>query len=315
MKYLMFAGGVGGAKLADGFARLMRTPEDLAICVNTADDFEHLGLPICPDIDTVTYTLAGLADPERGWGLEGESWTFLDQLRRLGGEDWFMLGDRDLATHVMRRELLAGGLSLTEATMRLARALGCGTAVLPMSDDPVRTIIVTGGGELSFQHYFVRDRCEPKVNSIRFEGAGRAKPNPAVIDALGSGQLAAVIFAPSNPFVSLDPILSLPGMRDAVRKAGVPVIGVSPIVGGKAIKGPAAKMMSELGLVVAPESVARHFSDLLTDFVIDIADSGSAEALGRTGLKVHVRDTIMQGEGGRIRLAREMLRLLDGREA
>ncbi|GIX32014.1 MAG: LPPG--FO 2-phospho-L-lactate transferase [Porticoccaceae bacterium] len=246
---LALSGGVGGAKLVWGLARVV-APERLAVVCNTGDDFVHLGLPICPDLDTVLYTLAGCADPERGWGVAGESWRVLERLGALGGPTWFRLGDLDLATHLRRAELLASGATLSEATAALARALGVAVAVLPMSDDPVATLVDTDEGTLPFQHYFVARRCEPRVGGFRFAGIDAARPQPRFLALLEDPTLAAVILCPSNPFVSLDPILALPGVRARLAACPAPVVAVSPIVGGRALKGPAAKMLAELGLPV-----------------------------------------------------------------
>jgi len=296
------AGGVGGAKLAHGLAQIL-PPEDLTVVVNTGDDFEHLGLHISPDLDTVMYTLAGLANPETGWGLRDESWNFLDALGRLGGETWFRLGDRDLATHVERSHRLWAGESLTEVTAALCAALGVRMRVLPMTDDIFRTMVQTEGGELEFQEYFVHRRCEPRVTGFRFDGLGSAFPTEQVLTALDAADV--IIFCPSNPFVSLDPILSLPGVRERVgRKRAV---AVSPIVGGQAIKGPAAKMLAELGMEVTAASVAAHYAGLLRGFVLDEVDAELKPSIESDTLQVLVTNTVMRGDADRARLAREVL--------
>ncbi|HYE00920.1 MAG TPA: 2-phospho-L-lactate transferase CofD family protein, partial [Alphaproteobacteria bacterium] len=233
---LALCGGVGGAKLAFGLAAEL-SAEDLTVAVNTGDDFEHLGLTVCPDIDTVLYTLSGLSDRERGWGLAGETWNFMAATRRLGGEDWFQLGDQDLATHVERSHRLAAGESLSAVTARLARALGLTAAIAPMSDQPVRTVVETDQGELAFQHYFVRERCAPAARGVRFEGADRARPSPALEAALARPDLAAMVVCPSNPYLSVDPILAVPGVREALKRRSAPVVAVSPIIAGQALKG------------------------------------------------------------------------------
>jgi LPPG:FO 2-phospho-L-lactate transferase len=243
---IALCGGVGGAKLAFGLTRIV-APEDLTIVVNTGDDFVHMGLHVSPDIDTVAYTLSDLADRERGWGLAGETWNFMDQVKRLGGEAWFNLGDRDLAMHVERTRRLAAGETLSEITRALTAALGIRHAVVPMSDDPVRTFVQTADGELPFQRYFVGEQCRPVATAIRFEGASRAKPSPALQAALARRDVAAVIICPSNPYLSIDPILAVPGVAASLEALGSPVVAVSPIVGGRALKGPAAKLMLELG--------------------------------------------------------------------
>src|SRR6478672_3665617 len=240
---LALAGGVGGGKFCRGLTAVL-PPERLAVVVNTADDFVHLGLHISPDIDSVLYALADQNDLERGWGLAGETWNFMAALERLGGEIWFKLGDRDLATHVLRTEALAAGRSLSEVTALLAGRLGIAHAVAPMSDNPVRSIVDTDEGALDFQDYFVRRQCKPVFRGVRFQGAESAAASPGLRNALGRAQ--AVVITPSNPLVSIDPILALPGIRDALRRTQRPVVAVSPIVGGKAVKGPLGKMMREL---------------------------------------------------------------------
>ena len=296
------AGGVGGAKLAHGLAQIL-PPEDLTVVVNTGDDFEHLGLHVSPDLDTVLYTLAGLANPETGWGLRDESWNFLDALGRLGGETWFRLGDRDLATHVERSHRLWAGESLTEVTAALCAALGVRMRVLPMTDDIFRTMVQTEEGELEFQEYFVQRRCEPRVTGFRFDGLGSAFPTEQVLTALDAADV--IIFCPSNPFVSLDPILSLPGVRERVgRKRAV---AVSPIVGGQAIKGPAAKMFAELEMEVTAASVAAHYAGLLRGFVLDEVDAELKPSIESDTLQVLVTNTVMRSDADRARLAREVL--------
>jgi LPPG:FO 2-phospho-L-lactate transferase len=300
MKIVALAGGVGGAKLAHGLA-LTLPPDSLTVIVNTGDDFEHLGLHVSPDLDTVTYTLAGLANPETGWGQRAETWSFMDTLGRLGAPTWFRLGDRDLATHVERTRRLRKGETLTHVTAALCAALGVHHALLPMSDDPVRTWVDTDEGELEFQDYFVHRRCEPKVRAVRFVGVEDARPTPAVLAALEAASV--VIFCPSNPFLSLDPILSVPGLRERVARR--PVVAVSPIVGGQALKGPAAKLLAELGLEVSAAAVAEHYPALLSGFVLDDVDAALQPALEARGLHVLVTDTVMRTDADRARLARE----------
>jgi LPPG:FO 2-phospho-L-lactate transferase len=302
MMTVALAGGVGGAKLAHGLSQVL-PPESLTVVVNTGDDFEHLGLTICPDLDTVTYTLAGLANPEAGWGRSSETWTVLDELRRLGGPDWFRLGDRDLALHLERTRRLRAGQSLTAVTEAVTRGLGVAVRVLPMSDDPVRTMVFTDEGELAFQDYFVRRRCEPMVRALRFDGAERAAPTAAVRAALAAAE--RVILCPSNPFLSIDPILALPGMRSALQDKLV--IAVTPIVGGQAIKGPAAKLLRELGRDVSAEAVADYYAGLADVFVLDQIDAALAPAIERLGLRVLVTDTLMPTSEARARLARELI--------
>ncbi len=293
MNVLALSGGVGGAKLALGLARTLAAT-DLTIVANTGDDFTHLGLRICPDIDTVVYTLSDLADKERGWGRQDESWNFMAAFGRLGGENWFNLGDGDLAMHVRRSLKMADGMSLTKVTDDIASTLGIGPTILPMSDDPIATIVETPDGPLPFQHYFVRDRCEPAVTGFRFDGIEIAKPNPQLMDVLVGGTLDTVIITPSNPFVSIDPILSVPGVRDALQVLTAPIVAVSPIVGGQAIKGPAAKMMAELGLPSSATEVAKHYQGLIDGFVIDETDAAQAAAISALGMKVKVAQTVMR---------------------
>ena len=305
---IALSGGVGGAKLALGLSRVLPA-ESLTVVCNTADDFDHLGLRICPDLDTVMYTLAGISNRVTGWGQAHETWSFLEALAHLGGETWFRLGDRDLATHVERTRRLRAGEALTEATTALCGALGIAARVLPMSDDPVRTVVLAETGELSFQHYFVRDRCEPAVTGFRFDGIDAARPAPDFLASLEDDATAASVICPSNPFVSVDPVLALEGVEPALRGAAAPVVAVSPIVGGAAIKGPAAKMMAELGMPVTATGVARHYAErnLLDGFVIDEADAAEAAAIEGIGLPTLVTGTVMETLADRERLARETL--------
>ena len=295
------SGGIGGAKLALGLYRVL--PEDsLTVIVNCGDDFDHLGLRICPDIDTTLYTLAGLANTELGWGRRDETWSFMETLATLGGETWFRLGDRDLALHAERTRRLAAGESLSAVIADLARRLKIHAAILPMSDDPVRTRVHTVEGELAFQHYFVRRRCAPAVTAIGFDGAAVARPSVGAADALAA-RPAAVILCPSNPYLSVDPILSVPGLRDLVLTCGAPVIAVSPLVGGEAVKGPTAKIMRELGVPLTAAAIARHYEGLLDGFVVDAHDKD----VGDIGCPVLVTPTLMQSVEDRERLAREVL--------
>jgi LPPG:FO 2-phospho-L-lactate transferase len=292
-------GGVGGAKLAFGLAAVL-SPERLSIVVNTGDDFEHLGLAISPDVDTVAYTLAGLSDRERGWGLAGESWAFMDSLRRLGGEDWFNLGDRDLAMHVERTRRLRAGERLSEVTATLAGALGLRHAILPMSDDPVRTVIETDTGQLAFQHYFVRDRCVPVARAIRYDGVERATASAPLTALFARDDVAAVIVCPSNPYLSIDPILAVPGVREGIAAWGAPIVAVSPIVGGEAIKGPAAKLMRELDQTPGQRAIADHYRGLLSGLVVDETDLEEAAVLE---LPTLVTATVMRSDADRAALA------------
>ncbi len=319
---LALAGGVGGAKLAAGLQAALDTPSDLLTVVNTGDDFEHLGLCICPDLDTVTYTLSGRANPETGWGLAGETWHFLKALGALGGEDWFRLGDRDLATHVERTRRLRSGETLSRVTADLAARLGVPSRIAPMSDDPVRTVVETAEGDLPFQEYFVRRACAPAVRGLRFEGAPAARWSTAFESALADPALDAVVVCPSNPYLSVDPILAIPAVRSGLARCAAPVVAVSPIVGGRAIKGPAAKIMGELGVEVSAAAVATRYRDLLDGFVLDETDRALAAAIesttgsGEAGVRVRVEQTVMRSDEDRTRLAGRVLafaqRLRDG---
>jgi len=293
---------VGGAKLALGLAKLCNKDE-VVFAVNTGDDFDHLGLHISPDIDTLTYTLAGASNTELGWGREGETWQFIEALGELGGEDWFRLGDKDMALHIRRRALLSEGQTLTEATRTITQAMGITHRVLPMTDDSVRTVVHTKTGEaLPFQHYFVRDRCAPEVARFEFAGIEQAAPNPAIIATLKN--CSGVIICPSNPYVSVDPLLSLPGMREAITASGAPVIAVSPIVSGIAIKGPAAKMMAELDVPNTAASVATHYGPLLSGFILDAQD---AELAGDIDVPTLTAQSIMRTLDDRVELAQSAI--------
>lgn len=301
LNVVALAGGVGGAKLATGLQDVVN-PGDLTVIVNTGDDFEHWGLSICPDIDTVVYNLAGINNPEHGWGRLNESFTTLQTMGQLGGEDWFMLGDRDLALHLRRTEWLRQGVSLTEVTDRLRRSLGIPSRVLPMSDQPVRTLVHTDEGDLPFQHYFVRRRCEPLLIDLSFVGAANARMSEAVHLALETADL--IVFCPSNPYLSIDPILSVPGLRQTLRRSNVPKVAVSPIVSGRAIKGPAAKIMQELGVMSSPLTIVDRYDDILTGFVLDEADRVISDAVQVPTL---VTNTIMSDRASKARLAEEVL--------
>ena len=273
-KILALTGGVGGAKLAVGLAHILE-PQELLFAVNTGDDFEHLGLHISPDIDSLTYALAQQNNTETGWGRAGESWNFIDTLGSLGGEDWFRLGDKDLALHTARSQMLRDGASLTAATAHIIRHMGIEHTVAPMSDDPVRTIVHCELGDLAFQHYFVRERCQPKVTGFSFDGIDQARLNPLIKDWLK--ECDGVIICPSNPFVSVDPLLQLDGFGETLER--LPVLAVSPIVGGIAIKGPAAKMMQELNMPATAVAVADHYRGLINGFLIDESDQSLIEQI------------------------------------
>lgn len=292
-RYLALSGGVGGAKLAAGLAQAL-PPDSLLIAVNVGDDFEHLGLTICPDLDTVLYTLAGVVHPQQGWGRGDESFGVLDELRRLGGDGWFTLGDRDIALHLLRRQLLSQGLSLSAVSAELARRLGVAASVLPISDQPVRTIVHTDQGTLAFQDYFVRLRCEPALRAIDFEGAGKARLAPAVRALLASPELAGVIVCPSNPYLSLAPMLAITELRESLRTLKVPVVAVSPIVAGAAIKGPTAKIMRELGVHPQASVIADLYADFVDVVIVDEADAALAAGNPRFAVAPTVMKTVTQ---------------------
>ena len=305
MKIVALAGGVGGAKLAHGLAQIL-PPEDLTVIVNTGDDFEHLGMYICPDLDTVCYTLAGLANPETGWGRAGETWQTIANIEKLGGPNWFRLGDQDIATHLERTRRLKEGQSLSQITRDFCAAWGVKHTVLPMSDQPVRTIVETDEGDLPFQEYFVHRGCRPRVKGFRFEGvdSARCAPAPGAREAIQSAD--AVILCPSNPWVSIDPILRvlsplLSGEGPGVRLA------VSPIIGGQAVKGPAAKMYAELGIQPSALAVANHYRGVLTGFVLDSVD---AHLAGQIPVQALVTDTLMKSIPDRARVARDVLNFI-----
>jgi len=304
------AGGVGGAKLADGLQ--VHLGAGLTVIVNTGDDVERHGLAIWPDHDTVMYTLAGIDDRERGWGIRDETWSAIDQLGRLGEETWFRLGDRDLATHVVRTARLAAGDRPTDVAAHLQKALGIAATVLPMTDAAVRTEVRTDDGWLDFQTYFVGRRQEPTVHEVRFRGADAAAPTAEVLAALDALQPTdAIVVAPSNPIVSIGPLLAIAGLRSAVaaaRERGVPVVAVSGIVGGRALKGPADRMLVSLGHESSALGVARLYAGWIDTFVIDTVDAELAPAIEALGPRVVVTDSIMSDDAGRARLAREVLR-------
>jgi LPPG:FO 2-phospho-L-lactate transferase len=304
--YLALTGGVGGAKLALGLTRLL-PPEQLSFAVNVGDDFEHMGLHICPDLDTLLYTLAGASNPETGWGRRDESWTFMTAVRALGGPDWFNLGDKDLAVHVQRTRDLRDGATLTAAMAALAEGFGVRYALLPVSDDPVRTLVDTDEGELPFQHYFVRRRCEPAVRGIRFDGAQQARLNPAIAARLDDPALAGVIICPSNPYLSVDPLLAVPGLRDRLAQLNRPVVAVSPIVAGQALKGPTAKLMQELAVPATADAVAAHYQGIASAFVLDTQDAGLTDAVATLGLHPSVAQSVMVSLQDRVDLAQHVL--------
>jgi LPPG:FO 2-phospho-L-lactate transferase len=306
-RLVALAGGVGGAKLAHGLHRTL-APGSLTVVVNTGDDFDLHGLRIWPDHDTVMYTLAGLANRVQGWGLDGETWAAQGMLATLGAETWFQLGDRDLGVHVLRTAWLRDGFTPTEVALRLQDSLGSGSPILPMTDADVRTEVLTDDGWLEFQEYFVHRHQEPEVRDVRFRGIEAATPSAAVLAALAEAE--AIVIAPSNPIVSVGPILAVPGMGASLAAAkgrGVPVAAVSPIVGGKALKGPADRMLTSLGHESSALGVARGYAGLVDVFVLDTLDAALAPAIEALGLRAVVTDTVMTDDDARARLAREVL--------
>jgi len=304
MKVCALAGGVGGAKLASGLQDVLPRG-DLSVVVNTADDFDLWGLHICPDLDTVMYTLAGISNPDTGWGVSGESFETLNMLERYGEEAWFKLGDRDLATHVLRTSRLRLGMTLTEVTAGLSGALGVKSAVLPMSDDPVLTVLETPEGRLEFQEYFVRRRQKDEVLGVDLRGIEEAAPTESVLAAISGAD--AIILCPSNPVVSVGPILALPGMMEALASSPAPKVAVSPIVGGRALKGPADRMLASLGHEVSSTGVARIYADLVDGIVVDRIDEDEREAIENIGMRVLATDAVMRDAADRARLASETL--------
>ena len=300
--YLALCGGIGGAKLALGLSHLLK--EKLTVVVNTGDDFQHFGLHISPDIDTVIYTLAGENNKELGWGLENESWNFHNAIKKLGQESWFQLGDRDLATHVTRTQLLANGKTLSEATHFLSSKFSTPSNIIPMSDQPVRTMIgLKDNGFIPFQHYFVREKCHPKVDRFKFEGSELALPSPELDFLLSSPLLKGIIICPSNPFVSIDPLLSIPGLREKIKAQPAPTIAVTPIIDGQAIKGPTAKMMQELGIKQSALSIAQNYADLIDGFILDERDANLKGAIQQLGVEVELAQSLMLSLDEKINLA------------
>ena len=308
MKWLALAGGVGGAKLALGLSKIL-TPSCLTVVVNTGDDEQFHGLHVSPDVDTVMYTLAGLSNPETGWGITGETFRTLERLNAYGADTWFNLGDKDLATHIRRTDLLRQGYTLSEVTESLRKALGVVHPIVPMSDDPVRTMLMTDIGELAMQTWFVKHRCEPAVSAIRFGAAAESQPAPEFARALRESD--ALVFCPSNPFVSVAPILAVPGVRDAIRDFEGLRVAVSPIVGGQAIKGPAAKMMDELGIESSCVGVARQYQGLCDVFVLDDVDADRAGDIEALGMRAAVTNTMMITDADKARLAKYICELAE----
>lgn len=298
-RVLALSGGVGGAKLVHGLNLL--DDVDLTVVVNTADDFEHIGLLVSPDIDSIVYALGDLADIERGWGRADETWRFMEEIERLGTESWFLMGDRDLAMHVARSAALRNGEKLSAFTARIAARLGIRAAVLPMTNNRVRTMVDTSEGRLEFQRYFVGRRCEPSLIAVDFEGAAEAHPPAEVVAALKPDNVPdIVLICPSNPYLSVDPILAVQGLRDLLVRSGAPIVAVSPIVAGEAVKGPTAKIMRELGLAVTNATISNHYGDLLDGLVVDTSDDAPSGAL-----KTLATGTLMRAVDDKVRLARQ----------
>jgi LPPG:FO 2-phospho-L-lactate transferase len=301
---IALSGGIGGAKLALGLSRVL-PPEELLIIANTGDDFEHYGLTICPDTDTLLYTLAGLDNPQLGWGRADESWAFMETLAALGGADWFRLGDRDLALHVLRSHRLRAGDSLSAITDDFRQRFGIGPRILPMSDDPVRTKIGTDQGWLDFQDWFVRLRAEPLARAVKFAGVEQARPQPLLLEALRA-QPRGIVICPSNPFISIEPILAVPGLRDAIAASGAPVVAVSPIIAGQAVKGPTARMFEALGVTPSAAAVAARYGDLLDGYVMEHGDDGT----GITPRVFHAA-TLMRDLADKTALAQQVLAAIE----
>jgi LPPG:FO 2-phospho-L-lactate transferase len=305
IKIVALAGGVGGAKLADGLAQVLQ-PENLTIIVNTGDDFLHLGLRISPDIDTVCYTLAGVANLDTGWGRQNETWSVLNQLKNMGMPDWFKLGDLDLATHIVRTNYMNNGWPLSRITQEFCKVWGIRVRVLPMSDQDVQTLVHSDQGDLEFQEYFVHRECKPAVKGFSFMGLENAKPAPGVLEAIKNAN--AIIFCPSNPWVSIDPILSIPQIKKALEDHIV--IAVSPIIGNQTVKGPAAKMFTELGIEPSAFAIAQHYGSIINGLIIDKSDDYLRENIGALGVNVFTSDIFMHDNKDRGRLAGEILEII-----
>ncbi len=306
-KIVVLAGGVGGAKIVNGLAQVMPL-ENISVIVNTADDFEYLGLSICPDLDTIMYTLAGINNTETGWGRADETCRVMDEIAELNGPTWFRLGDKDIAVHLLRTQWKRQGYDLFWITNELCRLLSVNVHLMPMTTQQVRTIIHTRRKILDFQTYFVRQKCEPVVQKVEFDGISETIPPLGVVKAIRFADL--IFFAPSNPFLSIDPILAVPTMKRLLQAAHVPKVAVSPIIGGKAIKGPACKIMQEFGLEVSPFTVANHFRDILTHFVLDVVDNRHNLRIYNLGLKTLVTNTLMKSVDDQARLAYEILKFV-----
>ena len=307
MTHLALSGGIGGAKLALGLEHIFNSPK-LMIAGNTGDDFEHFGLNISPDLDTLLYTLSGKSDLERGWGLANETWSFMKAMKEIGGETWFQLGDRDLAIHVERTRRLKEGERLSLITSSFCRKFGVKSHIVPATDDPLKTLVKTPKGILSFQHYFVRDQCRPKILGLKYEGSENAQPCPALEVALGSSLLETVVVCPSNPFLSIDPILAVKGVREKLKSSKARVIAVSPIVGGVAVKGPTANNLRDLGFSVSAYTIAKYYSDFIDGFMLDKGDENEISRIESLGMQVGLADTVMTDLQSKIKLAEDVLR-------
>ena len=307
MKVAALAGGVGAAKLLSGLVAVM-PQEDLTVIVNTGDDFRWLGLLVCPDIDTIIYTLAGVANPETGWGVKGDTFQCLERLSALGTDPWFRIGDTDLATHICRSNLLSGGLTLTAVTEIIRKQNGIRASILPMTDSPVPTIVDTDEGTLEFQDYFVRRRCAPRVRAISFRDVAGSRPAPGVQEALAKAD--AILICPSNPFISIGPILAVPGIEEAILNSCATVAAVSPVIGGEAVKGPTASMLSQLGHEVSATGVASLYADILDVFLVDESDAALVPKISAMGIKTLTSHILMDIPDARESLARNLLRLI-----
>ncbi len=305
--HLALSGGIGGAKLALGLEYIFNST-NLMIAGNTGDDFEHFGLNISPDLDTLMYTLSGKSDLERGWGLANETWSFMKAMKEIGGETWFQLGDRDLAIHVERTRRLKEGERLSLITSSFCRKFGVKSQIVPATDDPLKTLVKTPKGILCFQHYFVRDQCRPKILGLKFGGLENAQPCQALEEALESSLLETVVVCPSNPFLSIDPILAVKGVREKLKSSNARVIAVSPIVGGDAVKGPTANNMRDLGFTVSAYTVAKYYSDFIDGFMLDKGDENEISRIESLGMQVGLADTVMTDLQSKIKLAEDVLR-------
>ena len=305
--HLALSGGIGGAKLALGLEYIFNST-NLMIAGNTGDDFEHFGLNISPDLDTLMYTLSGKSDLERGWGLANETWSFMKAMKEIGGETWFQLGDRDLAIHIERTRRLKEGERLSLITSSFCRKFGVKSHIVPATDDSLKTLVKTPEGILSFQHYFVRDQCRPKILGLKYEGSENAQPCPALEEALESSLLETIVVCPSNPFLSIDPILAVKGVREKLKSSNARVIAVSPIVGGDAVKGPTANNLRDLGFSVSAYTIAKYYSDFIDGFMLDKGDENEISRIESLGMQVGLADTVMTDLQSKIKLAEDVLR-------